>query len=134
MDLNISEGYLKDSDLNMYVKFKSWELDKDFKYFIFDHSNYIELNSLSKIIWSKESQDFKASVDIEEGFADCLDLDISSGVVKYSRKIEEYLSDYMLEYLEDTPLEEGRYFLQGTCYFDWDNLEVEFEITKIEEE
>lgn len=134
MDLNISEGYLKDSDLNMYVKFKSWELDKDFKYFIFDHSNYIELNSLSKIIWSKESQYFKASVDIEEGFADCLDLDISSGVVKYSRKIEEYLSDYMLEYLEDTPLEEGRYLLQGTCYFDWDNLEVEFEITKIEEE
>lgn len=136
MDLNISEKWLKDDDLELYVKFKTWYLDQDLKYFTFDGSNYINLENVSKIIWEKSSQDFESTADVEEdNYVDCFGVNISKGLVRESKLTENQFVDYLEDdYLPDHPLEEGRYIFKGTCYFDWDDLEVKFEITDVEEE
>lgn len=134
MTLDLINKKLEDDTFGLRVYFSSWELNENNNYLFFDRDNCINLENVDKIIWEKSKQSFDAEAYIEEGsWVYDADLHLGDGLIKDIKFASKDFSYKLEKFLEKNPVDvEGKYSITGNAFFDWDDLEIAFEIESVE--
>lgn len=134
MTLDLINKKLEDDTFGLRVYFSKWELNEGSNYLLFDIDNCINLENVDKIIWEKSKQGFDAEAYIEEGsWVYDTELYLADGLIKDVKYANKTFANKLESFLERNPVDvEGKYSIEGNVYFDWDDLEIAFEIQSVE--